>query len=90
MNTQHQPYGRNLARRKRKAGKSKRFASSMILVGVITLIVTFALIFILAIITNFGDFHYSLGEATYLLRNHYHCRRFYWRTISGDWLLATG
>jgi hypothetical protein len=64
MNTQHQPEWEALIRRNRKAGKSKRFASSMILVGVITLIGTFALIFLLAILTNFGDFHYSLGEAT--------------------------
>jgi uncharacterized membrane protein len=62
MNTQHQLEWEELNRRNRKAGKSKRFASSMILVGVITLIVTFVLIFILAIITNFGDYHYVLGD----------------------------
>jgi hypothetical protein len=61
MNTQHQSEWEELTRRKRKAGKTKRFASSMILVGVITLLVTFGLIFILAILTNFGDYHYSLG-----------------------------
>ncbi len=64
MNTQHQSEWEELIRRKRQAGKTKRLASSMILVGVITLLVTFALIFLLAILTNFGDFHYSLGAAT--------------------------
>jgi len=64
MNTQHQSLWKELARRKRKAAKSKKSASGMLLFGVITLMVTFASIFILAILTNFGDFHYSLGVAT--------------------------
>jgi hypothetical protein len=64
MNTQYQPEWEELARRKRKASKSKKSASRMILVGVITIMITFASIFLLAILTNFGDYRYSLGAAT--------------------------
>jgi len=64
MNTQHQSLWEEIARRKRKAVKAKKTASSMIVVGVIFLLSTFAMIAILAIYTNFGDFHNSLGVAT--------------------------
>lgn len=64
MNTQYQAIWEEFARRKRKATKAKKAASSMIVVGVVILLLTFALIAFLAIYTNFGDFHYSLGVAT--------------------------
>jgi len=64
MNTQYQPEWEELGRRKRKNIKSKKSASRMILVGVITIMITFAAIFLLAILTNFGDSRYSLGAAT--------------------------
>ena len=63
MNTQHQSLWEDLARRKRKSIQSKKHATSLILTGVIILMITFALIFILAIVTNFGDYHNVLGDA---------------------------
>jgi hypothetical protein len=64
MKPQYQAIWEEFARRKRAAIKAKKAASSTIVVGVVFLLLTFAMIAILAIYTNFGDFHYSLGVAT--------------------------
>jgi protein-S-isoprenylcysteine O-methyltransferase Ste14 len=64
MKSQYQAIWEEFARRKRSAIKAKKAASSMIVVGVIFLLLTFAMIAILAAYTNFGDFHNTLGVAT--------------------------
>ena len=64
MKAQYQAIWEEFARRKRTAIKAKKAASSTIVIGVTLLLSTFAMIAILAIYTNFGDFHNTLGAAT--------------------------